>query len=159
MNNFKNDKPQIMIESTNLDNFKKKYLKNLSVYYNEIFGDSIKSIAVQHISDRSHILIANSILDEKAANVFKIAHGGALSTMIENLSDISLKYFKNIQSRTLDFNINFLKQTELNKVIKIKITCEKMGHITYFMDVQILDEKEELCCQASIIKSKVNAKF
>lgn len=160
MNSLKNEKSQIKIDSNNLENFKKKYFKDLSPYFNETFAETITSIAVQHISDRSDLFIANAILNEKCANLFKIAHGGALTTLIENLSDVSLRYFKNINSRTTDININFLKQTELNKNIRIKLTSEKMGYVTFYVEVQIHDEKDELCCQASIIKTKVNnAKF
>ncbi len=142
----------------NLENFKISYLKDLSPYFNETFSDTILSIN-SHNTEKSHVLTVDFILNEKSANVLKIVHGGAMISLIENFSDVALKYFNKINSRTTDININFLKQTELNKNMKLKIIIEKMGNATFFIDAQITNEKEDLCCNANLIKSKANPKF
>jgi acyl-coenzyme A thioesterase PaaI-like protein len=144
----------------NVDDFKSKYLKILSSYFNNLFSGYFKKISYERKNQTTGYFIFDIEIDEKCANPLNIAHGGALATLIENLATVCLYYFGNQRYKTLDISINYKSQVELNQEFQIYLKCEKIGFNTSFVEVEIR-KKGEVCTQASIIKAKIiqNAKF
>jgi uncharacterized protein (TIGR00369 family) len=142
----------------NLAEFKKTYFKILSPYFNNIFADYFLKIEVNRKSEKQGTMIYEVQFDEKVANPLNVTHGGALATLMENLSTVSLYYFKNLRYKTLDISINYKNQVELNKPVKVYVHCQKIGFTTAFVEVEVKNGNE-VCTQGSIIKSKMEAKF
>jgi acyl-coenzyme A thioesterase PaaI-like protein len=142
----------------NVSQFKKDYFKYLSIYFNNIFSDYIKKITIIKKNKANGMIIFDVEIDEKCSNPLKIAHGGALATLMENLATVSLYYFTNQKYKTLDISVNYKNQVELNKPFQVYVKCEKIGFTTSFLEVE-LKKEDEVCTQASIIKSKMDAKF
>ncbi len=144
-------------ENLNVDEFKKKYFKMLSPYFNEIFWDYFKKVKFWKENEQNGVFYYEVVIDERCANPLQIVHGGALATLIENLATSSLFYFSNVRYKTLDISINYKNQVPLNKMMQIWVNCQKVGSNTSFVEVQVKGKDEGVCTQASIIKSKVNS--
>jgi len=144
----------------NVDEFKSKYFKILSPYFNNLFFDYFKKISFERKNQTTGYFIFDLEIDEKCANPLNIAHGGAFATLMENLATVCLFYFGNQRYKTLDVSVNYKTQVELNQVFQIYVKCEKIGFNTSFVEVEVR-KKGEVCTQASIIKAKINqnAKF
>jgi acyl-coenzyme A thioesterase PaaI-like protein len=155
-NNFNN----ISTSPVDLDvnEFKKKYFKSLSHYFNNIFYDYFKKIIVIQNDNKNGIIIFDVELDEKCANPLNIAHGGALATLIENLATVSLLYFTNSRYKTLDISVNFKNQVELNQIFQVYVNCQKIGYPTSFVEVEVRKDNQ-VCTQGSIIQSKFDKKI
>jgi acyl-coenzyme A thioesterase PaaI-like protein len=139
----------------NLEQFKEKYFKHLSLYFNKIFSNYFTKIEEERIDDKNGTMIFHLQFDEKSANGLSIVHGGALATIIENLANVSLSYFVNTNYKTLDISINYKNQLGLNQNVQVYVKCSKMGYTTTFIEVEVKKEGE-VCTQASIIKTKLN---
>jgi acyl-coenzyme A thioesterase PaaI-like protein len=146
------------IKELEVNEFKRKYFKILSPYFNKIFSDYIKKIIVERQSEKYGTITFDVQMDEKSANSLGIAHGGALATLMENLATVSLFYFSNMKYKTLDISVNYKNQVELNKTVKIIVNCQKIGLTTTFTEVAVMNGTE-ICTNASIIKTKMEAKF
>jgi acyl-coenzyme A thioesterase PaaI-like protein len=144
----------------NVDEFKSKYFKILSPYFNNLFSDYFKKIVFERKNEKTGYFIFDVQFDEKCANPLNIAHGGALATLMENLATVSLYYFVNQRYKTLDISVNYKNQVELNQIFQVHIKCEKIGFTTSFVEVEVR-KGGEVCTQASIIKAKIDqhAKF
>lgn len=142
----------------NVEEFKKKYFKILSPYFNKIFYDYFHKIRIEKFNQNSGIIVFEVQFDEKCANPLNIAHGGALATLMENLATVSLYYFKNIRYKTLDISVNYKNQVELNQIFEVTVNCQKIGFTTSFVDVEVR-KNGQVCTSASIIKTKIEAKF
>ena len=142
----------------NIDEFKSKYFKILSPYFNNIFSNYFKRIVYERIDEKTGIFIFDVEFDEKCANPLNIAHGGALATLMENLATVGLFYFSNIRYKTLDISVNYKNQVELNQIFQVQVKCEKIGFTTSFVEVEVR-KGGNVCTQASIIKAKIDAKF
>lgn len=141
-----------------VNNFKESYFKYLSSYFKDLISDYIKKIEVERIDKNTGKIIFYFQLDKKCANPLDIAHGGALISIIENLSTACLFYFDNTYYKTLDINVNYKNQVELNQILILEINCQKIGYKTCFVEAEIKKDIS-VCTEASIIKSKMKAKF
>jgi uncharacterized protein (TIGR00369 family) len=153
------DENSSSLRELNLTNFKEKYNKIHSPYFRDLFYDYINKITIEKIGNASRKIIFYLQLDQKCANPFNIAHGGALVSLIENLSTASLFYFANAYYKTLDLNINYKNQVELDKIIKLEIACNKIGNATTFLEAEIKRGDNTVCVHASLIKTKIKANF
>jgi acyl-coenzyme A thioesterase PaaI-like protein len=145
-------------KEANVEDFKKKYFKILSQYFNSIFSDYFKKIVIERKNKNNGVIIFDVQFDEKCANPLGIAHGGALATLCVNLATVSLFFFSNVRYKTLDISVNYKNQVELNKVFQVYVNCQKIGYTTAFVEVEVR-KGEDVCTQASIINSKIDAKF
>ncbi len=153
------DENSFSLNEHDVNNFKETYFKNLSPYFRELFYDYIKKIEINKIDISTGKITFYLQLDQKCANPFNIAHGGALVSLMENLSTVCLLYFANANYKTLDFNVNYKNQVELNQIIKLEITCQKLGFATTFVEADIKKVDSTICVHASMIKSKIKAKL
>jgi acyl-coenzyme A thioesterase PaaI-like protein len=144
--------------SLDISEFKQKYFSMLSPYFNNIFSDYFLKITCQKISDKKGKFIFDVKLDEKCANPLGIAHGGALATLMENLASVSLFYFSGKRHKTLDISVNYKNQVELNQVFQVHVFCDKISFGTSFVEVEVR-KGDEICTQASMIKSKIGPKL
>ena len=146
-------------ESLNLESIKQDYFKMLSPYFIEIFSNYFTKVLLMKENNQDGKFIFELKIDEKCANPLQIVHGGALATLIENLSSVSLYYLCKMRYRTLDISINYKNQVPLDKPMQIVVTCQKVGSNTSFVEVEIKDQSENVCTQASLIKSKIGVKM
>jgi len=147
------------ITELNLTKFNEKYYKIHSPYFRDLFYDYIKKITIKQTGLASKNIIFYLQLDQKCANPFNIAHGGALVSLIENLSTASLFYFSNSHYKTLDLNINYKNQVELDQIIILEIAFNKIGNATTFLEAEMKKVDNTVCVHASLIKTKIKANF
>jgi acyl-coenzyme A thioesterase PaaI-like protein len=147
-------------EELNVEEFMNKNFKFLSPYFKNLFFDYFKKIILvrDEGKNKNATFIFDVKFDEKCSNPLNIAHGGALATLIENLSTASLFYLTEKLYNTIDISINYKIQVELNQTFKVYINCQKFGFATSFVEIQI-KKGDGVCTQASIIKTKIDAKF
>jgi hypothetical protein len=151
----------LIIKDLELKIFKDNFFENQSNFFKEIFSDFVRSIEIRKnkLNPNKIEFLANIIFDSKSSNLFGITHGGGIVTVIESLSDISLKYLFDIDCYTTDSNINFLRPTNLNEEYSLLFKIEKMGFKSYYIDVCLNNKKGELNVHASLIKNKMKGKF
>ena len=154
MENF-ND---INITEVEIENFKDSYFNFLSPYFKSIYSDCLIRITVEIIQKNKRKITFYIKLDDNSSNLFNKAHGGALVSIIENFSTISLLYFNHPNYKTLEFNVNYKNQVELNKLLAVEIIFDKLGFTTCFLQAEI-KIGNTVCTQASIIKYKMSAKY
>lgn len=145
-------------ECLDLNLIKEECFKMLSPYFNNIFSSYFTKVSILRKNNQDGILVFELIIDEKCANPLQIVHGGALATLIENLSSVSLFYLCKMRYRTLDISINYKNQVPLDKPMLVVVNCQKVGSNTSFVEVEVKDELENICTQASLIKSKIGVK-
>ena len=142
-------------KNIDLEIFKKDYFFNLSDYFVSLFGPCVISVS---ISENKKIALYIVKLDEKFTNIFKKVHGGAIATLIENLSNASLKYFTSKNFYTIDFNINYINTVDINMNLLVFVNCLRFEGLTSFIDVEI-KENENVLIKASLIKTAIYEKF
>ena len=135
--------------------FKKENFSNSSEFFASLFIPKIKRI---NILEKEKIIIYDINLDEKFTNPLKKIHGGAIGSLIENLSSSTLFYFTKKNYFTLDLNINYIIGVDYDKDIQIIVKCLKSEGMTSFIDVEI-KEKDILLTKAFIIKTIISVKF
>ncbi len=147
-------KEATQIEVLNLDQFKKDYFDMLSPYFKNIFSNYFRNIKFVKVNNQNAIFYFDLVIDERCANPLNIVHGGALATLIENLSTVSLFYLCKIVYKTIDISINYKNQVPLNKPIIIVVNCQKAGANTSFVEVEIMGNEGEVSTHSSLIKNK-----
>jgi len=97
-------------------------------------------------------------LNEPFLNPVNKIHGGAIGTIIENLTNSTIYYFTKKQYHTLDMNVSFVNSIEKNVDFEVIVKCMKTEGMTTFLEVEIRD-KERILSMGSVIKSMIAAKF
>jgi acyl-coenzyme A thioesterase PaaI-like protein len=146
------DTKEANLEVINLEEFKKVYFSMLSPYFKNIFSNYFQKINLVKVNNQNSTFYYEVVFDEKCANPLKIVHGGALATIIENLSSVSLFYLCKIVYKTIDISINYKNPVPLNKPTIILVKCQKAGANTSFVEVEIKAKDGEVLTQASLIK-------
>ena len=138
-----------------LETFKKDNFSKLSPFFITLFEQKIGSVS---ISENQKIVTYVVNLDEKFSNPFGKIHGGAIGTLIENLSNSSLRYFTKKNFYTIDFNISYISTVDYNKDIQVIVNCLRSQGLTSFVDVEI-KEKDAVLIKAFLIKTAISEKF
>jgi acyl-coenzyme A thioesterase PaaI-like protein len=138
-----------------LNQFKTEFCSNSSDFFYSLFLPRIKSINI-NLPQKTITYFLN--LNEPFINPVNKIHGGAIGTIIENLTNSTIYYFTKKQYHTLDMNINFVNSIEINTDFEVIIKCVKSEGMTTFLEVELRD-KERILSVGSVIKSIISAKF
>jgi acyl-coenzyme A thioesterase PaaI-like protein len=130
----------------------------LSTYFQKGFVDYIKNISFIEIDKSTGVVEYELILDDKCTNPMNKVHGGVTATLVENLSTLGLFHFTKAKYKTLEIGTIYKKQVEIETVLNIKIYLKKINNSTCFIEVE-LAQNGDTCVQASIVKTKIEAKF
>jgi acyl-coenzyme A thioesterase PaaI-like protein len=148
------------IENKNIDiiEFTKATSHILSPYFNLLFENNIKKITIEKQTKKQTIMTYEVYIDKKSSNPLGIAHGGAIATLFENLTNLSILYLGKNRYRTQDIVINYKNHVDLDITVLIKINIHKLNYPTTFINAELIKEGE-VCSSASIIKTKIDPKF
>ena len=90
----------------------------------------------------------------KFSNFLNIVHGGSISILSDNLSNMCLYYLTKSKYSTLDITLTYKSKMILNKPYTIQIIIEKQTYKTVFITCNFInDELNENCVNVILIKS------
>ena len=154
------ERKEKLIENKNIDidEFKLKTFHITSPYFKLLFENNIRKITLDKYTGKRAVITYEVHIDSKSSNPLGIVHGGAIGTLFESLTDLTIYYLGNTRYRTQDIAINYKSHVDLNSTILVKLNIHKINYPTTFINAELIKDGE-VCSSASIIKTKLEPKF
>ena len=142
-------------EIIDVNKFFNLYSNVTSVFFINLFKDSIKNISINKEKDDPIFIFINLIFNKNTANYFNIVHGGSIAILFENIVHMILFHLtKNIYN-TKDINILYKRQVLLNTEYIMEIKVEKIKYKTVFIHCRLYKQQnKEESTEANIISEK-----
>ena len=142
------------MEKENLKNFiKNNFYHVYSQFFLEKFINMIQSVSKTTYNDTA-LFEFEIIFDEKASNFLNIVHGGGISIICENLSNICLYELNKSKYQSLEISITYKYQAKMYQKYNLKIKIEKYKYKTVYITCSLIHkENNKEVATVNIIKS------
>ena len=114
----------------------------------------IYSLTTNSKETQKTVFTFNMTFPNKFSNFLNIVHGGSISILSDNLSNMCLYYLTKSKYSTLDITLTYKSKMLLNKSYTVQIIIEKQTYKTVFITCNFInDELNENCVNVILIKS------
>lgn len=144
------------MENQNLNNFiKNNFYHVSSQFFLEKFTKMIQSVS-KSLNNDTTLFEFEIIFDEKTSNFLNIVHGGGISIICENLSNICLFELNKSKYQTLEISITYKYQAKMYQKYILRIKIEKYKYKTVYITCSIIhSQNNNEVATVNIIKSMV----
>lgn len=144
------------MEKENLKNFiKNNFYHVSSQFFFEKFTNMIQSVSKSSNNDTT-LFEFEIIFDEKTSNFLNIVHGGGISIICENLSNICLFELNKSKYKTLEISITYKYQVKMYQKYILRIKIEKYKYKTVYITCSLIhSQNNNEVTTMNIIKSLI----